>query len=59
MDLEEMEREDVVWIHVAEDRVQWKTGVNTALDLRVLRRRTVYFCHRTLIYFTLITRIDL
>jgi hypothetical protein len=27
--------EDVKWVHLTEDRVQWRTVVNTVMNLRV------------------------
>jgi hypothetical protein len=35
MDLREIERDDVDWIDLAQDRDQWRTLVNTVMDLRV------------------------
>jgi hypothetical protein len=36
MYLNEIGCEDVNWIHLARDRVQWRTLVNTVMKLRVL-----------------------
>jgi len=36
MDHEEREYEDVDWIHLAQDMVQWRAIVNTIMKLRVL-----------------------
>jgi hypothetical protein len=36
IDLREIGWEVVDWIHLAEDRDQWRTVVNTAMNLRVL-----------------------
>jgi hypothetical protein len=35
MDLTVVEWEDVVWIHLAQDRVQWRALVNTVMYLGV------------------------
>jgi hypothetical protein len=35
MDLREIGLEDVYWIHLAQNRLQWRTLVNTAMNLRV------------------------
>jgi hypothetical protein len=35
MDLREICLEDVNWIHLAQDRDQWRTLVNTVMNLRV------------------------
>jgi hypothetical protein len=35
MDLREIGWEDVDWIHPAHDRYQWRTLVNTVMNLRV------------------------
>jgi hypothetical protein len=35
MDLREILREDVDWIHLARDRDQWRAVVNTVVNLRV------------------------
>jgi hypothetical protein len=35
MDLRETECEDVDWIHLAQDRDQWRVLVNTAMKFRV------------------------
>jgi hypothetical protein len=35
MDLREMMREHVDWIHLPQDRMQWRTLVNTVTNLRV------------------------
>jgi len=35
MGLKEIRREDVDWIHLAEDRVQLRALVNTVMSLRV------------------------
>jgi hypothetical protein len=35
MDLREIGWEDVDWIHVAQDRDQWRTVVNTVMEIRV------------------------
>jgi hypothetical protein len=35
MDLNELEYEDIDWIHVGQDRNQWRAIMNTALDLWV------------------------
>jgi hypothetical protein len=34
-DLKEIRWEGVVWIHLAQDREQWRAFVNTVLNLRV------------------------
>jgi len=31
-----MERKRVAWIYLAQDRIQWRTLVNTIMNLRVL-----------------------
>jgi hypothetical protein len=36
MDLEETGFEDVYWIYLAQDRVQWQTLVNMVINLHVL-----------------------
>jgi len=36
MDLREMEWKGVNWIHLAQDRDQWRAVVNTVLKRRVL-----------------------
>jgi len=36
MDLRETGRENVGWIHLAQDRDQWQAIVNTVMILRVL-----------------------
>jgi hypothetical protein len=38
IDLKQIECEDVNWIHLAQDRVQWRALVNTAMNLRVSSR---------------------
>jgi hypothetical protein len=35
MDLKEMGYEDVDWIHVAQDRVQWQTVASIVVGLQV------------------------
>jgi hypothetical protein len=35
MDLREIEWEDVGWIHLAQDRDQWRAVVDTVMNLRV------------------------
>jgi hypothetical protein len=35
MDLKEMGWEDVDWVHLAQDRDQWRAAVNTVMNLRV------------------------
>jgi hypothetical protein len=35
MDLKEIGRDDVDWIHLAQDRVQWLAFVNTVMNLLV------------------------
>jgi hypothetical protein len=35
MDLKDMKYEGVDWIHVAEDRDQWRALVNTVINIRV------------------------
>jgi hypothetical protein len=35
MDLRETEWEDVAWIHLANDRDQWRDVVNKVMNLRV------------------------
>jgi len=35
MDLREIERKGVNWVHLAEDRDQWRTVVNTVMNHRV------------------------
>jgi len=35
MDLKEMGWEDVDWVHLAQDRDQWRAVVNTVMNLRV------------------------
>jgi hypothetical protein len=39
MDLKETQYEDVHWIHLALDRDQWRTLVNTIMNLLVLRKK--------------------
>jgi hypothetical protein len=34
-DLKEIDRKDVEWIHVAQDRDQWRTLMNTVMNLQV------------------------
>jgi hypothetical protein len=36
MDLREMGWEIVTWIHLAQDKDQWRADVNTVMNLRVL-----------------------
>jgi ribosome biogenesis protein Nip4 len=36
MDLREIGWEDVDWIHLVQDRDQWRVVVNTVMNLRVL-----------------------
>jgi hypothetical protein len=33
MDLKEIKFEDVDWVHVVQDRVQWQTLTNTVMNL--------------------------
>jgi hypothetical protein len=35
MDIKEMEREDVEWVYLAQDRDHWRDLVNIAMNLRV------------------------
>jgi len=35
MDLRDTGWEDVDWMHLAEDRVQWKALVNTVINIRI------------------------
>jgi len=35
MDLEDIEYEDVDWMHLAQDRDQWRSLVNTVMKLRI------------------------
>jgi hypothetical protein len=35
MDLREMGIDGATWIHLAQDRVQWRACVNTVMNLRV------------------------
>jgi hypothetical protein len=35
MDLREIEWDDIDWIYLAQDRDQWRSFVNTVLNLRV------------------------
>jgi hypothetical protein len=35
MDLTEIRRDSMDWIHLVEDREQWKVLVNTVMNLRV------------------------
>jgi hypothetical protein len=35
MDLREIGLEDLDWIHLAQDRVQWQAFVNVIMDLKV------------------------
>jgi len=35
MDLREMEWEDVEWIHMTQDRGQWRVLVNTVMNFRL------------------------
>jgi hypothetical protein len=35
MDLKEVVWEDVEWMHLAQDREQWRTVVNTLINVRV------------------------
>jgi hypothetical protein len=32
---------DMDWIHLAQDKIQWRTLVNTVINLRIPKRRTV------------------
>jgi hypothetical protein len=41
MDLKEIGREDVDWMHLAQDRDQWKAVVNTVMNIRVKKRRGI------------------
>jgi hypothetical protein len=36
MDLREIGWEDVDWVHLAQDRDQWRAAVNTVMNLRAL-----------------------
>jgi hypothetical protein len=36
VDLREIELEDVDWMHLVQDRDQWRTVVNTIMNLRIL-----------------------
>jgi hypothetical protein len=40
MDLREICREGVEWIHLAQDRGRWRAVVNTVMNLRVLQPRS-------------------
>jgi hypothetical protein len=35
IDLKEMGREDKYWMHLVQDRDQWRAVVNTVMNLRV------------------------
>jgi hypothetical protein len=39
MDLREIGREGVDWMHLANDRKQWRAVVNTVMNLWVLNKR--------------------
>jgi hypothetical protein len=41
MDLREIGREDVDWIHLAQDRNQWRAVVNTVMNLLVPQRQGI------------------
>jgi hypothetical protein len=43
MDLEGTGREGVNWIHLAQDMVQWRALVNTAMNVRVSKKRGIYW----------------
>jgi hypothetical protein len=36
MDHKEIRCEDVDWVHMAQDRVQWRAAVNTVMNNRIL-----------------------
>jgi hypothetical protein len=40
MDLKEIRRWDVEWIHLAQDRDRWRAVVNAVMNLRVLAPRS-------------------
>jgi hypothetical protein len=43
MDLREVGWKDVDWIHLAQDRDQWRDLVNTVMNLRVPYKKAGYF----------------
>jgi hypothetical protein len=42
IELRETEIDGANWIHLAQERVQWRIFVNLAMDLRVPQRKQVY-----------------
>jgi hypothetical protein len=43
MDLREIEIDGGNWIRLAQDRVQWRSYVNTVMNLRVHKERRYFF----------------
>jgi hypothetical protein len=43
MDLREIEIDWANWIQLAQDRVQWRTFVNTVMNLRVPQESRIFF----------------
>jgi hypothetical protein len=38
MDITDIDSEGVAWIHVAQDRIQWRALVNTAMNIWVSQK---------------------
>jgi hypothetical protein len=43
MDLREIRIDEASWIHLAQDRVQWRAWVDTVMNLRVPKESRIFF----------------